>query len=488
MCRNTISTNSASDTPTVTQLQSHFTWDLKKEDMELENLSTRLEEHITLELGRPGAVALSYSLLAYVRYLQNRPDEALKQLLKSQQTTEEVYGEDSERRLIVTYGDLAWLNYHTGNFTNSSAAGNLEFSLLLLSSQKKYPNSSSDVLHPEVYGEKAWTYLKLSKSHYPKAIKCFERALEVQKDDSEWNAGYAIALFRTERVTTDSAAITQLRRALELSPDDGVLLSMLAVKLGVEKKYEEAKSLVEKTLKVAPDNPHAMRYISKYLRYQGNIEQSIVLLERALERSNTSAFIYHQLGLCYKRKKLNEQKSQHFDKQSIHEFKLRRQCILYLEKAVKIRPSFWFARLDLALMYGEEKDLSRAEEMFQHCFKKSSDKLDSLPVHDRQLIHQRYAEFHLYHTKKQDEAITHYTEVSSELKLFQLVSSKLKQIADSRLSEDKDDSLAYSVLAQVAKAEGDKEKAAELYEKALDCDENNNKYLYALWELRMELH
>lgn len=43
---------------------------------------------------------------------------------------------------------------------------------------------------------------------------------------------------------------------------------MLAVKLGVEKNYEEAKSLVEKTLKVAPDNPHAMRYISKYLRYQ----------------------------------------------------------------------------------------------------------------------------------------------------------------------------------------------------------------------------
>lgn len=81
------------------------------------------------------------------------------------------------------------------------AAGNLEFSLLLLSSQKKYPNSSSEVLHPEVYGEKAWTYLKLSKSHYPKAIKCFERALEVQKDDSEWNAGYAIALFRTETVS-----------------------------------------------------------------------------------------------------------------------------------------------------------------------------------------------------------------------------------------------------------------------------------------------
>lgn len=56
---------------------------------------------------------------------------------------------------------------------------------------------------------------------------------------------------------------------------------------------------------------------------QGDIEQSIVLLERALERSNTSAFIYHQLGLCYKRKKIDEQKLKHFDKQSIHEFKVK---------------------------------------------------------------------------------------------------------------------------------------------------------------------
>ncbi|XP_054913751.1 interferon-induced protein with tetratricopeptide repeats 5-like [Poeciliopsis prolifica] len=400
------------------QLQSHFTWDLKKEDMELENLSTRLGEHIDLQLG------------CYCR-----------------------------------------LN-----------------KFALLPHMIKYPNSSSEVFHPEVYGEKGWTYLKLSKSYYLKAIKCFQMALEVQKDDSEWNAGYAIALFRTDRDTPEasekamgSTAITQLRRALELSPDDGVLLSMLAVKLGVEKKYEEAESLVEKAMEIAPDNPHAMRYISKYFRAQGNIEQSIELLERALERSNTSAFIYHQLGMCYKRKKINEQKIKHYDKQKVQQ--LRRQCIHNLEKAVEIKPSFVFARVDLAQMYGEENNLSRAEEMFQLCFKDSSDK------NNRQLIHQRYAAFHFYQTKKQDEAITHYTEglkLARETWEWKECIKKLKKIADSRLSEDEDDCLAYSVLAQVAKAEGDKNKAAELYEKALDCDENNSKYLYALWELRME--
>lgn len=56
------------------QLQSRFTWDLKKEDIDLENLCTRLQDHIELDLGQPGAVALSYSLLAYVRYSKSWRD------------------------------------------------------------------------------------------------------------------------------------------------------------------------------------------------------------------------------------------------------------------------------------------------------------------------------------------------------------------------------------------------------------------------------
>lgn len=50
------------------KLQSRFTWDLKEEDMDLENLSIRLQEQIDLQLGQQSAVALSYSFLAYVRY------------------------------------------------------------------------------------------------------------------------------------------------------------------------------------------------------------------------------------------------------------------------------------------------------------------------------------------------------------------------------------------------------------------------------------
>lgn len=44
------------------QLQSHFTWDLKKEDLELE------QQDEDQELGQQRAVAHSCCFLAYVRY------------------------------------------------------------------------------------------------------------------------------------------------------------------------------------------------------------------------------------------------------------------------------------------------------------------------------------------------------------------------------------------------------------------------------------
>lgn len=78
----------------------------------------------------------------------------------------------------------------------------------------------------------------------------------------------------TSQEDEESPAIKQLRRALEINPDDGVLLSMLALKLTAHKKHQEAEALVERALEKDPDNPHAMRYIAKYLRIQVGLNYS----------------------------------------------------------------------------------------------------------------------------------------------------------------------------------------------------------------------
>ncbi|KAM6896909.1 interferon-induced protein with tetratricopeptide repeats 5-like [Xenentodon cancila] len=476
------------------QLQSRFTWDLQKIDLDLENLSTRLQEQIDLQLGSSSALARSCSFLAYVRYLQGQPEKALPLLTQAEQKIRECYGEESERRLIVTYGDLAWLMYHTADQRQAYIYCQRVQDIL-----SKHPTGSSTVLHPEVYGEKAWTYFKFSRSYYPKAIDLFLKALELQPDDSEWNAGYAIALYRTEeRVpktnedVEDSPVVRQLCRALEINADDGVLMSMLALKQVACGNHQKAEGLVERALKIAPDNPHVIRYIGKYLRIQGETDRSIDLLTRALKRS-PSAFIHHQLGLSYKQKKISEQMRRPPNRQKVQEW--RCQSIRHLEEALKIKPSFVLALADLGLMVGEEQDFCRAEELFQHGLKmlpKSSEK----SLH--QVFYQRYGDFHFYHTKSEADAITNYIQALQILpKTWEGKQSakvpayfspqKLKQIAEKRLNKDHDDGQAYALLAQVAKAEGDKKKAEEFYEKALDCDGNEAEYLSALCELRLEL-
>lgn len=54
------------------QLQSRFTWELKKEDLKLDDLSKQLQHDIDVELGEPGTVAHYYRFLAYVRYRRLR--------------------------------------------------------------------------------------------------------------------------------------------------------------------------------------------------------------------------------------------------------------------------------------------------------------------------------------------------------------------------------------------------------------------------------
>ncbi|XP_078147088.1 interferon-induced protein with tetratricopeptide repeats 5-like [Centroberyx gerrardi] len=469
------------------RLESRFTWDLKKKDLDLEGLSTRLQEQIDLGVGQQSAIANSYSFLAYVRYLQGRPEEAASLLSQSEEKTRECFGEESERRLIVTYGDLAWLSYHSGDFTQSDTYCRRVEDILV-----KYPTGSPTVLHPEVYGEKAWTFLKFSVHYYPKAIICFLKALELQPDDSEWNTGYAIALYRTEWIdpetfleAEESPAVKQLRRALEIDPDDAVLLALLALKLSFYKKHQEAESLMERVLEIGPDSPHVTRYVAKYLRQQGQVDRSIDLLQRVLQRSSQSAFIHHQLALCYKTKKKALLNRKPYCNQEMQ--RLRRLCTHHLEEAVKLKPSFIFAIAELALMYAEDKDMSRAEKLFQEALEMALEENNDSTC---QFVHLCYGQFHQRHTRQEDLAITHYTKgllFTVEMPGGKHCAQKLKQIAERRLSRDANDSEALGLLGLVSRAEGDRRRAVLYYEKALERDLDNDQYLSALCELRLEI-
>ncbi|KAF5894149.1 interferon-induced protein with tetratricopeptide repeats 5-like, partial [Clarias magur] len=129
----------------------------------------------------------------------------------------------TDKLLVVSYGDLAWLHYHMGHFAECESYLNK-----LNEIKEKYPS----VPYAEVLGEKGWTFLKFSRKYYDMAKVCFTKALKLDPDDSEWNAGLAIVLHRTEPTfqnTPNSNAIDQLRRAIDTNPADDVLKVSLAI-------------------------------------------------------------------------------------------------------------------------------------------------------------------------------------------------------------------------------------------------------------------
>lgn len=464
------------------QLECHFTWALNKEDTDLTDLLNRLEDQIKFDLGRDEGVARTYNSLGFVKYLLGSHDEALSSVQRSVELTKECHGEDCDKLLVVSYGNLAWLHYQTKAYEECR-----DYLNKLKEIKEKYSPDSTSVLYPEVLGEKGWTFLKFSRKYYDRAKECFRKALELEPEEGEWNAGYAIALYRTEtEVThpTDSPTIKQLRRAIDTNPDNDVLKVLLGLRLAVYKKFSEAESLVEAALENSPEHPHVIRYVGKFFRNQGSVDRAIALLKRALERVPNSSFIHHQLALSYKRKKtsLHQAGSHHSKGAEIQ--RLRNQCIYHLEMATTLKPSFVLAMSELALMYGENREISKAEEQFQAAFQVAKEKNDA-----HQLVNQYYAEFQQHSMKCQPLAIKHYMaslKMDPDTYEGKKSAGNLRRIAERRISRNPMDGEAFGILGFLHKQKGEKQEAIECYEKALTC-EDNEEYLSELCELRLSL-
>lgn len=432
------------------QLECHFTWDIKKEDLVLTDILNRLEEQVKMGLGKEPGVARTHCSLGYVKFLLGRKDETLTHLKESETLIKENLGVNCDKTLIVTYGNLAWIYYHMKKYTESES-----YLLKLQKINEKVSAEPSSV--PEVLGEKGWAYLKFSRKYYDKATEVFQKAVELDPENSEWNAGYAKALFRTETgalCTVDSPAIKQLRQAMDIDPDDDASRVLLGVKLLLCSKelMNESEKLIETALNGSPEHPHIVRYVGKYFRNQGSVDRSIELLKKALETSPNSGFINHQLAMCYKTKKINLQKENRgVNKSEVNN--ARNQCIYYLEKATSLKASFVIAMSELALQYGEKRDLPKAEKLFDRTFKTAREKNDSVHV-----VHYFYAEFQQYSNRREDLAISHYKkclEMSPHTSVGDRSAKKLKNIAQRYINDNPGDWKANEILGFIYQMKGE---------------------------------
>ncbi|XP_060794839.1 interferon-induced protein with tetratricopeptide repeats 5-like [Neoarius graeffei] len=480
------STSSTQDTifkPRLLQLECHFTWGLNKNDVDLTDLLNRLEEQLNLDLGGEAGVARAHSYMGFVKYLLGSNTEALSNFERSVELTKS-RGNDCDKLLVVAYGDLAWLYYHMGNFTEC------ESYLSKLSNIKvKYPS----VPYAEVLGEKGWTFLKFSRKYYERAKECFKKALELEPEEGEWNAGLAIALYRLKYILQNSAVsnetssenvIDQLRRAIAMNPDDDVLKVLLALSLTAHKQVSEAESQVEQALESSPEHPHVLRYVAKFLRIQGSVDRSIALLKRALEKVSNVAFIHHQLGLSYKKKIQNLRFAGSHHRTGAELKQAQEECTYHLEMATELKTGFIAAMSDLALQYGAKQDMQRAEEMFQNAFQTAKERNETCWY-----VNFCYAEFQQYRMKCEPAAIKHYTEclkINPNTYHGKKSAERLKNIAKRRIENNPQDGEAFGILGIIHKEQGEKQQAIECFEKALSCEDNED-YLRDLCELRISL-
>ncbi|XP_057215438.1 interferon-induced protein with tetratricopeptide repeats 5-like [Triplophysa rosa] len=445
------------------ELQCHFTWDLKKEDTNITDHLTRLEQHRDLYLGQKSGTAHTHNSLAYVKYLLGSYEEALTNLQKSVELTKDCYGDNCDERLIVTYGNFAWLHFHMKQYSECKS-----YLDRLKEIREPKPPVSTSVLYPDVFGEKAWALFKFSRKYYDRAIECFRKALELEPERGEWNAGYAIVLYRIETKCTspeDSSAIQQLRRAIETNPDNDELKLLLALKLAEFKLFDEAEDLVERALDKSPDSPHVIRYVGKYLRnYVQTLDRSIGLLKRALDVTPNSAFIHHQLALCYKKEK--EQFREHAESQ-----RFLNLSISHFEKAVTLKNGFIFAMAQLAALYGEHGQIDRADEMFQTALFSAKEKNEGL-----QKMYLYYGEFQQYRKRCQPLAIKYYKDclkMAPDTPDGKKSVKNLTKIANKRLSYNTNDTRALGIQEFIEQITNGKQSIAEECEHVLEstCNE-----------------
>ncbi|XP_062382964.1 interferon-induced protein with tetratricopeptide repeats 5-like [Sardina pilchardus] len=328
--------------------------------------------------------------------------------------------------------------------------------------------------------------IRFAYKYYGRAKQCFEKALELEPEESEWNIGYAIALYRTEDIkrssAEDSLAVKQLRLARQKSPDNAKITVLLGLRLFDFDKYDEAESLIEEALEMDPTNPHVIRYVSKNFRCCGNLDRAIALLKRAIDRTEKSAFLHHQLALCYKRKMTDLLRGDARGRgQEVRQ--LIGQCTYHLQLAITLRPNFLLAKAELALLYGQDRRIenTQVEEMFKAILKEAEERTDML-----QIIHHYCGEFHHYKNNSESQAVHHYTEcmrLGQDRHFGKQSAYHLKRMAFKRVNRDPSDGEALGILGFIHKARGKKSEAIEYYEKALEFDQNNEEYLNALSEL-----
>lgn len=449
------------------QLRCHFTWKLLIEDTEVPDLENRVFDEIEfLDTKYKGAI---YNLLAYVKHLKGQNKEALQSLKEAEDLIQQEHDNQSELRILVTWGNYAWLYYHMGQLAEAKTyVDKVENTCKKFASPYCYRMEC-----PEMDCEEGWALLKCGGKHYERAKACFEKALEVDPENPEYSAGYAISTYRLDYFNkpiqvNEAFCLQSLKKAIRLNPENAYIKALLALKLQDVGEEAEGEKYIEEALSSKSSQTYVFRYAAKFYRRKGSVDKAIRLLKIALRATPSSYVLYHQIGLCYRAQVIQIKKASNWqptrqDRETID--RIARLAIRHFEFAVELKPTFGIAFKHLADMYIEAGDLRKTEDAYQKaiCIK-------SLEEENLQEIYFHYGQFQEFQKKSEVDAIIYYLKsikIGKPSFIREKSISSLQKLSLKKLRRNASDIESLSILGFIYKLKGEMNQALEYYERAL---------------------
>lgn len=448
------------------QLKCHFTWELVIDDREILDLEGRALEHIE-NLDSKNNVGM-YNLQAYVEHLKGQNVKALQNLKDAESLIQKEHTDQSDVRSLVTWGNYAWVYYHMGRLADAK-----RYLDKIENVCKKFSSPFRYLLeHPEMDCEEGWALLKCGGQNYKRAQACFEKALKAEPENPDFNAGYAIVTFRQDCDTSNGMSLDPLRKAMRLNPDDTYIKVLLAMKLqNIGKEAEGEKYMKEALNNNSSCQTYVYRYAGKFYRIKGFADEALELFKKALQATPNSAYLHHQIGLCYKLKMFQIKGANNkWNREIIHKFS--QLAIDAFQTTIADRPTFQMAYVNLAEVYTKIGQYEKAEENFQKVLR-----MENITDHLQQEIHFRYGRFQEFHRKSEDKAITHYLKgLKIEVTSFSRdrLLNALEKLANRRVQQNVRVVESVSLLGLVQKLKGNTNEALLHYEKALRLTEHLN--------------
>ena len=136
------------------------------------------------------------------------------------------------------------------------------------------------------------------QEQYEQAEALYLRGLEIEPRNTDLLFRLGVVYDKTGR---KEAVIKQMKAIIEITPDDANALNYLGytyADMGI--KLDEARELIEKALKVEPDNGYITDSLGWVYYQKGDYEKAITILIRANQLSPDDSILLEHLGDAYR--------------------------------------------------------------------------------------------------------------------------------------------------------------------------------------------